>query len=484
MGLGFLNISSNFTGESQFIVVEWVRSTSQGTPVIGHVDGQGLGAQDDTNQTQIFYTAPHSNRALQVTQLPEVWMVVRFWRSSDGVAKDTMLLELAGNARTGALYPLTRFEYVVDRGLSDGDIWGDPEDGDHGLRDQRLEGGEYWIEERGTGTLLTTEIVDRSDVGGGFDFADPLKTMNSGAVYIAFLITRMDLPGEDSGSAPPPAEVVDDIFILTVNQDYNPVTMGGKTLIANYAATIGTLFIQDLALVADSRFKLQSHYGAQRNVVIQFSAGNTIRFYGTDVNAIVLGNYEDIEILFKTGVAYVMQSRTAHGDLAKLVWSYKDQANTLPADGALLSEASYPRVVQILDSLPASSVVGSVAWSTSSVAADGQTVFANKGKWMREGGNFRPPDLRTRVIKALSALDGSVAAGRYEHQETMSHDHWMANATDNGGTPYLSTNHSTGGNTGYALNGSSVLPAQFKTGPSGGSANIVNNIGLLPLISI
>jgi len=477
---GFLNISHNFAGETGFIVVEWVRSTAQGTPVVGHVDGVDLGAQDDTDQTQVFYPSPHTNRALQITQLPEVWMVVRFWRSSNGTAKDTLLLELAGNARTGALYPLSRFEYVVDRGLSDGEIWADPIDGDHGLRDQRLAGGEYWVEERGTGSLLTTEIVDRTDAGGGFDFADPLKTMNSGAVYVVTLVTRVDTGnGEDSGSVPTPPAPTDDIFILSSNQDYNPVTMGGRTIIANFATTIGTLNILDLALVADSRFKLQTHYGAQRNVVIQFSAGNTIRFYGVDVNAIVLGNFEDIEILFKAGVAYVMQSRTAHGDLAKLVWAYKTMANTLPADGVLLAEANYPRVVQILDSLPASSVVGSVAWAQSSVAADGQTVFANKGKWMREGGNFRAPDLRSRVIKALAAVDGSVAAGRYEHQETMAHDHDLRGSFAYGG-------YGGGSNVFFRIRNTTdgFDTASDLVSDAGGSSNIVNNIGLYPLICI
>lgn len=487
MAIGFLNISHNFAGETQFIICEWVKSTAQGTPVVGHVTGTGLGAQNDTDATEVFYPAPHSNRQLQVINLPEVWHLVRFWRSSDGVSKDVLLLELAGNARTGATYPITRYEYVVDRGQSDPGVWADPVQDDTGIGDTRLAGQTYWVEERGTGSLLTTEIVDRP--AGGFDFAEVGKVMNSGGVYVVYAITRIDLTGDDSGVVGGDEGAV---FILSTDQDYNPVTMGGRTLISNFATTIGTLTMPNLLLVADSRFILQTHGGSQRNVVIQFDAGDTIRFMGADVNKLILGGSEEIEILIKDNVAYVLAHSTNHNRLGQVLWSYKNLINTLLADGSLLVLADYPRVQELMNSLPASSVVSEVTWQTSSTE-DGQTVYANKGKWMSDGTNFRTPDLRGRMFKALSALDGSVASGRYEHQKVLQHNHFISGGTDNDDVnkTYLAEAHSTGGNAGYDLYGSSVAPIQYRTGDprvnNAASVNTeqkINNIGLYPLICI
>lgn len=483
MASGFLNIAHNFAGETDFIIVEWVKSTAQGTPVIGHVTGTNLGAQNDTDVTEVFYPAPHTAETLQVINLPEVWHLVRFWRSSDGVTKDLLLLSLAGNARTGALYPITRYEYVVDRGynnttpvVTDG-VWSDPVDTDTGLRDTRLAGQTYWIEERGTGSLIAAEYTDRTDDGGGFDFTDAFKVMNSGAVYVVYVITRIDAEGDDSGAVTGVSEL--DVFILNTDQDYNPLTMNGKTLIADFATTVGTLTIPNLLLVADSWFRLQTHGGSQRNVIIQLDAGDTVRFMGEDANEIILGENEEIMILVKDNVMYVLHHMTNHERLGQMIWSYKTLPNTLPGNGTQLALADYPRVEQLLDSLPSSSVVGSTTWNTSTTAADGQTVFPNKGKWMREGANFRPPLLTDKAIKGLSDLSGAVASGRYEHQEIMLHDHDLRGSFSYGG-------YDGGGNSFFRIRN---LTDGFDTASkvvsdAGGSNNIVNNIGLYPLLCI
>lgn len=492
---GFLNISHNFAGESQFIVVEWVRSTAQGTPVPGSVTGTGLGAQDGTTQTQVFYPTPHANQQLQVTQLPSDWFLVRFWRSADGISKDVLLLELAGNSRTGATYPITRYEYVVDRGydntapvVTDG-VWSDPVQDDTGIRDTRLLDQIYWVQERGTGDLLAAEITDRSDLGGGFDFVEVGKVMNSGGVYIVTAINRIDLAGDDSGV--PSSD--DDIFIITSDQDYNPLTMAGKTLLADFPGTVGTLTMPNLSLLSDGRFTLDTSLGSQRNVVVQLDTGDTVRFMGVDVNKIILGESESIDFVIKDNVLYAIRRNTNHDNLGKMVWAYKQLINTLFADGVSRVLADYPRANELMDSLPASSVVSETTWQTTQ-AIDGQTVYVNKGKWMREGLNFRTPDLRDRMIKAVTAVDGSIVSGRYEHQKLLDHGHSLASNNDSGGTPYMSGAHSTGGNLGYDLNGSTGPVNEFRSGGAvdlaTGTTNAdatnqkVNNIGLYPLICI
>lgn len=460
MASGFLNIGHGFAGESQFIVVDWVRSTAQGTPVPGAVTGTGLGAQDGTIQTQVFYPAPHVNEALQITELPEVWFLIRFWRSTDGISKDALLLELAGNARTGAVYPITRYEYVVDRGNGEPDVWDDPVSGTIELRDTRLAGANYWVEERGTGSFITGEIVDRTDVGGGFDLAIDGKTFDAGGVYVVYVITRIDLPGDDSG--------IDfgseDILILTSDQDYDPITMNGKTLLSDFPGTVGILTMPNLLLLSNGKFTLDTNFGDQRNVILQLDVGDTVRFNGDDVNSIILGQNESIDFVIKNNVLYAIRPKTNHGKLGTFQYSYNLLPNTLPVDGSLLAHADYPRVEELLDSLPAGTVVNETTWQTSIVESDGVTVYPNKGKWMSDGINFRTPDLRNQTLKVLASMIAGTVAGTYDHQRLLDHYHAIASSLDDGGSPYLSEVHSTGGNLGYDLNGSSAEPLVFRTG--------------------
>lgn len=491
MADGFLNISHNFAGESQFIVCEWVKSTAQGTPVLGHVTGTGLGAQNDTDQTQVFYPSPHVNEQLHVDNLPEVWHIVRFWRSSDGIAKDVLLLELAGNARTGAVFPINRYEYVVDRGESEAGVWADPVAGDIGIRDTRLADKEYWIEERGTASLLKSEIIDRSDDGGGFDFNTAGKLMQSGAVYVAYVITRLDLPGEDTPTSG--GGGMNDFYILENSETFDPLTMGNKYLLSTFSTVVGTLTLGPLATMPDTRFRLLTHGGLQRNVIIQLALGDTCVFLGNAVNKITLGKGEEIEIVIKNNTLFVVERFTAHERLGQVVWSYKPLINGLEADGGLRALADYPRVLELLLTMPPNVVVGDSDWQTTTTIDGQPNIPINKGRWMYDGTNFRPPDLRDRMIKALTATDGSIYSGRYEHQKLLEHGHGLASNNDNGGSPYMSGAHSTGGNLGYDLNGSSGPINEYRSGPpiniaTGASVSNadqkVNNIGLYPLIII
>jgi hypothetical protein len=99
--------------------------------------------------------------------------------------------------------------------------------------------------------------------------------------------------------------------------------------------------------------------------------------------------------------------------------------------------------------------------------------------------------MRSQTLKALAATDGSLIAGRYENQKLMDHRHHIAGTVD-GGAPYLTDDHATGGNLGYAFNGSSSDATLYLTSkpkddleaPIGDPDNIVNNLGLYPLICI
>lgn len=190
----------------------------------------------------------------------------------------------------------------------------------------------------------------------------------------------------------------------------------------------------------------------------------------------MLGIAEEIEIEIENNVMYVVDHHTGHDKLGTVGYSYKELLNALLADGELRAIADYPRVEQLLDSLPASSVVNETTWQTTALQADGQTVAINKGKWMREGLNFRVPDLRNQVLKGI---DDSLISGRYEHQEIMGHDHDLRGSFSYGG-------YDGGGNTFFRIRN---LTDGFDTASkvvsdAGGSSNIVNNTGLYPQIYI
>lgn len=208
------------------------------------------------------------------------------------------------------------------------------------------------------------------------------------------------------------------------------------------------------------------------------------------MNKIVLGKGESIKIIIKDNGLYAVDVCTDHSRLGTRIWAdINTVLNCLPCDGVVRDQAEWPRAVEVMDMVGA---ISYTLWNTSQVEADGQTSFPNRGKWARDdvAGTFRPPLADALSIKALA---GAEVAGRYEHQELMDHGHFMGSPTDNGGIPYLSTNHNTGGNFSYGFNGSSVEPSQFMTGKAknlagtadvGSTSQKVNNIGLFLLVCI
>jgi hypothetical protein len=461
MPQGSLSIRHNFAGLTDFLIMRWYKSTAPATE---------LG--------RVVYPAPHSEQSYVIENLQPVWHIIEFWYSSDGVTLDSNPLTLAGNARSGAVYPIERFVYVVDRGESEAGVWVDPVTNDTGIRDTRLLNTLYWVEERGTGSLIPAEIVDRSDDGGGFDFTEPLKTMNSGAVYIVTAITRVETGGDSDSEA----VTGEGIFILDADQDYSHALHNGKTLIADFSTTTGELVIANLLTVQDGGFKLQTHTGMQRNVIIQLDTGDTVDFRKQAVNKIILGEGEEIEIKFVDNVMYVIDHTTNHERLGQRIWSdIRIMLNTLIADGTTYNQADYPRAIELLDSLPVGAVVSYTTWNTSQVI-DGITRYPYKGFFARDNGagTFRVPDMRSQTLKAVSATDGSIIAGRYENQQMMPHDHDLRGSFSYGG-------YDGGGNTFFRIrNTTDGFDTVSKVVSDAGSGNdqIVNNIGMYPLICI
>lgn len=488
--MGSLTGSHNFTGETNYIIMVPKKSTAPLSDVICTIDGVAA-------QTRKVYAAPHSQRSFLIEGLDPVWYIIKFYRSVGGVALDEEILTLAGNALTGALYPITKYEYVVNRGYDNtapvatgSEVWADPSEGDTGIRDERLLNKTYWIEERGTGSLRTDEITDRSDAGGGFDFSAALiadgKVMNDGATYIATVIERVDAaPTSGGGSSD-----YNDIVILTADIDFDPTLHASRVLISNWASDIGTLTMPNLSLLPDCKFKLQTHGGTQSFAAIQFDAGDTIEFRKSDLNVLYLGSGEEIEIIIKDNVAYIGDYDGDYDKVGQRVWGDADtELNAVIRNGTQYTQASQPRLMQWIDEygiVTISEGTGATQWGYST-SLDGETIFPNKGKFARDdvGGTIRVPDDRDRTMIALKNTDGTTdslrqaqGAGGFQKNTFKAHSHRLRGSYGYG-------NYSGGGNT-FWRSPNSAAPYEDVDlmEDTGGDKTRMDNTGMLPLLKV
>lgn len=406
--MGQLTIAHNFAGVTDYIIAVPRLSTSPLADVICTINGV-------SGQTRIAYSAPHSQESILIEKLQNAWYIIKFYSSADGTSLDQELLTLAGNALSDSVYPIIKYNYVVGRGDDSSEVdeeWSDPVEGDHGIRDDRLLNKLYWVEERGTGTLLPVEIVDRSDDGGGFDFADPAKQFWDGGVYF---VTTIELADGAASSSDSSGSDYNDVVILSEDTDYDPLSMNSKILIAQWPVTVGTLAIPNLTLIADSKFILQTHGGTQRNVIIQLDTGDTVQFRGQAMNAIVLGKGEWIEIMIKANVMYVSREGTDYARVGRRMFADILELNSMYLDGSRVNITDYPRLDWLLDQLPASEIVSETTWASVVVIAGvNKTPF--KGFYTREGGMIRVPDERNMGVRTLKTFDGIDANDTERHK--------------------------------------------------------------------
>ena len=172
MGNSILELVYNFTGEAQQVVITW-RKTSAPLVEIG----------------RIAYTTPNQQHSLLIENLDPVMYFITAYRSSDGIALDQQINVLAANARSGSVYPINTYEYIVDRGNSELGIWADPIDRATGITDTRLLGKQYWVSIRGIGQLGSDEIVDTL---GGWNFTDVDRFLENKQRIFVNVIDRVD----------------------------------------------------------------------------------------------------------------------------------------------------------------------------------------------------------------------------------------------------------------------------------------------------
>lgn len=482
MKLGRIELRHTFLGETGFVIIRIFKTSAPLTQASFMVNGVTV--------NEVVYPAPHTEQSLLIEDIDPVMYDVKSYRSAGGVTPDSQIFTLACDGGARAAYQSTTFTYVVDRGESGTDPnWSDPASGQRELRDERLLDGEYAVFKRGIGQLVpptetTPEYEDRSDAGGGFDLIDPYGEFEPGDTYFVTLQNRVDvIDGGGSGSGS--GEEVSDVFIIDEDQDFDPVEMNQKLLFVDYpGAVIGVLTFPNFSLIPDCSFKLTTHGGLQTFLQLQLDSGDTVRFMGEDKNVITLGVSEEISIMIRNNVMYILSSDTGYKKLGQRIWGDKLEQNTLYRDGSEYDQADQPRIMEFIDSLPGSQVLSYGAWAS------------DKGKFARDdvAGTFKVPDDRNMFIRSLNNVIGTsdperTTQGAGGKQSNANKPHGHAIGTSNGSPSGNNNADPVRATTAGSV--ASVQGVEWTAGAdtltirkSGGIESRPDNVGLLPLICI
>lgn len=445
MKQGRINLVHNFLGETNYVIITWQSTVAPLTEIGREV-----------------YPAPHSQEALLIEDLDPILHLVRAYRSTDGTTLNTQINELACDAGARSTYSSTTYEYIVDGGDSGVDpTWSDPASGQIELRDERLLNQSYAVFMRGLGQRRADEIADRSDDGGGFDLAVTDELFNTLDTIFVTVQNRVD--GVETGSGSGSSGEVGDVIFIDTDQDFDPVTMAGKLVYADYASSVvGVLTFPNLSLIPDCNFKVATHGGLQKCLSLQLDAGDTVRFMSDDRNVIHLGKSEEVGIMIRNNVMYVLSDGTNYKRLGQRVWGDKLELNSLYRDGSTYDQDYYPRLMEFIDSLPGANVLSYGSWAT------------DKGKFARDdiAGTFKVPDDREMFVRAI-AVDGSIIPGR-KQDDTVG----PVTVPVNQGNSYTGT-----GGAGIVGRGAAD-PNTFNISINPSGETRPDNIGLLPLIII
>lgn len=499
MAAGRIEIKHVFPGETDYII--WtLRKTSNLLTLVPATFYDGTTTTPAV--TKFVYAAPHPESIMLLTDIEPTMYLVTPYRSADGIALDEELpMQLAVDASSGAQFTTTKFEYVVNRGLGSavpGEVWNDPVSDQNELRDERLNGKTYWIEERGTGIMGEDEITDRSDDGGGFDFATPDKVFEDSARYFAIVQNALDTAPSVSGGSD-----FNDIILISEDMGFDAGTMNGKVLVSAYAgaAKVVTVTMGNLATIADCKFRIQTHSGTQRYIAMQLDSGDVVSLIGIDTwNVLYFGKGEVVEVLIKSNVMYITSDVPGYDLLGQRVWGDKVEKNTLRRDGTLYNQADVPRLMQWIDTLGGGLVVTEAVWAGFTIdTLTGDTIYPYKSFFARDnvGGTIRVPDDRNKSIRSLLADTGDTdratqGPGGYQHYRT-GMKAVKVGVRDGAGGSSTGTLSGTGfsGQDNYSSfiteNGSTQNHIRFNNASdayTGANETRSSNVGLIPLIRI
>lgn len=332
-----------------------------------------------------------------------------FWQSSDGIALDTKIgtdWSIDATTANGAL--VTRYEYIVDRGntegtIGNGDYWIDPASDQAEIIDERYKGvskEDVSVSMRGVGDRRADEWDLRADGGIAITAVDP----GSGIPEVfapqdSIFVTVF----QKTTSVPAPSVASDYVDVKIVSADVTlDTTFKNKVIICTSSLPVTIITFPAFNTLADQKLKFITNAMTGNYLTLQFAVGDTIPFAGSNRNVIDLTQGRLFELLIKSGVAYVTSeiSQSGYDVRGKREFSDDVKPHQLLRDGTVRDIDDFPGIIRWIQTLPGASIVTSFAsWNTD----------ANRHKYyLNTGANeFALPDDRDMHVRALKTFDGA-----------------------------------------------------------------------------
>jgi hypothetical protein len=394
-----IGLNITVTSLTGFLIIRWVKPSSP-LAEVGRSDA---------------FTFPYDD-VYTIPDLAPVVYTVQMWRSDDGIALDQLIKDWSIDASKQSELSVRGYQYLTGRGETegtpgDGSYWADPTDTDVNLVDERLDGftkDQLQVHEAGFGNKLDAEYDLLA--GGGITLLGG-KTFDEGVAWFitVFEATETTIPADAGGS-----QRYAGVEVIAEDVEFDEV-LRNKLIIADFAATVGTITFPDLTLIpTGTHATFNTHRGSQNYLKLQFDAGDTVRFNNEDVNIIYLARCESLSIYFDDGVCYVTEysgNAIRRGMVAPDYDATRDadRGNFIYADESIgeLDREDYPALYEFIDQLSGDAVcplgTGVGQWSYDS----GGGVYPNKRKYGIDtvAETFRVPHL-SGVTAKMSSTPG------------------------------------------------------------------------------
>lgn len=410
----------DFSAVTEDVIIVWYKINSDGS--ISAAEGGRVVLDNTTGFEKVGWRT--------ITGLDPVFYQFRFYRSSDGTTLETPIpVSLSVDASIIDQPSAEIYSYVVGRGQSGTDPdWEDPAHGDDELMDERLIGAtieDTKVESRGFGPYKGDEIEFTET--GGFRFLGDIRFSNQDT----FFITRYKV-GLQHDFTPSSSADYTDIKLLQDDVDNSidyDSTFHRKVCISNFTGPVGTIVFPALALIPDHKVKFQTHQGNQNYLKLQFNTGEEVKFYGQNKNVIYLAKGEEIEIIFKDHVCYIIMYNGNANMRGMVIGSYRDRSLDGPylladEDTGELDRDDYPALYEFVQSLPAGAAVTMAEWET------------DKTKWAIDTSafTFRVPHLAN--MHRRFRIDSSEVPGTYAPDAVSQHYHEDGHETTGAGSTF------------------------------------------------
>lgn len=351
-----------------------------------------------------------------VDNLDPVFYIFRWYESSNGVDRDSLIFFDYVEAKGETSYAIKLYHYKVDRGLTGGTIgtgnyYTDPVAGATEVVDERLSGTNFYISHRGTDFRERGTYWDADSTGWHLL---GLETFVEGDEWTAIVSTQQAVasPGTGGGGG---------FGIKEISADDNfDTTYFSKNIVALGAANISLSF-DDFSLIADfkARFNTLSFDG--NYFTLLFTAGNSVHFLGEDVDRIALRPDSILE-LQKIGPNVYVTDYTGRIEEAGSFVFPADRIlrGTLPANGQEYDIADFQ---DLIDRLPVSKQVDYATWDQTATYGGGnsgtveRTYYKNRARFAVDpiAGKFKVPDVRDYSFKALKYYDNTADANMFDN---------------------------------------------------------------------